>query len=394
MHSKIIRVGVFGNDYAVIRMIRNKAPNVQYFELQNKLSLNRLFFRILGKMFPKYKYSDVYSQHVTFVLNPKKEDVDVIHLFNRVNLNDKYRWVSTFEKTFPEYSSSESNLDKVNLRKLIEIVSKDNCLKILALSKWALNYEKWLLDTCSNSIVASKIINKTQVLYPPQKLYINEEEVKQKFNNLKKVTVIFVGRQMKRKGGLNLLRAAVSLHDKIDFSLIYIGSKQQGYNNYFLSEGEIREFDNIINSCAWIKYYSELDNEKVIKLLLKSHVGVLPTLGDTFGFSVLEMQACGCPVITTNREAMCEINNEKIGWMIDTKKLKISQGDDYGNYTQEEIEMISREIDKQLPIILEQAISHKSELMVKAIGCIQKIRSVHSPEKYAEQLTEIYQTKE
>ena len=32
--------------------------------------------------------------------------------------------------------------------------------------------------------------------------------------------------------------------------------------------------------------------------------------------------------------------------------------------------------------------------MVKSIGCIQKIRSVHSPEKYAEQLTEIYQTKE
>lgn len=53
-----------------------------------------------------------------------------------------------------------------------------------------------------------------------------------------------------------------------------------------------------------------------MNLLQKSHVGLLPSWSDTYGYSVLEMQAAGVPVITTNIRALPEINSEEVGWMI------------------------------------------------------------------------------
>lgn len=59
------------------------------------------------------------------------------------------------------------------------------------------------------------------------------------------------------------------------------------------------------------------------------HIGLLPTFGDTFGFSVLEMQACGCPVITSNNYALPEINNKEIGWICDIQESIKKYGEDY-----------------------------------------------------------------
>src|SRR5690606_873447 len=65
-----------------------------------------------------------------------------------------------------------------------------------------------------------------------------------------------------------------------------------------------------------IKHYKHLKNEEVLDLFKKTHVGLLPTWADSFGYSVLEAQACGCPVITTDIRALPEINNNDIGWLI------------------------------------------------------------------------------
>lgn len=69
-----------------------------------------------------------------------------------------------------------------------------------------------------------------------------------------------------------------------------------------------------------IKHYVRLPNQEVLKLLKNTHVGLLPTWADSFGYSVLEAQAAGCPVITTDVRAHPEINNNEIGWVMEVPK--------------------------------------------------------------------------
>ncbi|WP_241627814.1 glycosyltransferase, partial [Rosenbergiella epipactidis] len=48
----------------------------------------------------------------------------------------------------------------------------------------------------------------------------------------------------------------------------------------------------------------------------KSHIGLLPTWADTYGYSLLEFMAAGCPVISTNVRALTEINSSDRGYII------------------------------------------------------------------------------
>lgn len=55
-----------------------------------------------------------------------------------------------------------------------------------------------------------------------------------------------------------------------------------------------------------------------------SDVLLNPAYGEGFGIPVIEAQACGCPVITTNHTAMPEITGA--GWMVDGQKFWTLQG--------------------------------------------------------------------
>lgn len=122
-----------------------------------------------------------------------------------------------------------------------------------------------------------------------------------------------------------------------------------------------------------------------------AHIGLLPTIGDTFGFSVLEMQASGCPVVTTNREAMPEINNSKTGWIIDTNSINVMHKDDYGNYSNEEINTFMQQIDEQLVMTLVNIFNNRTGIVEKAIASLHKIQNDNSPILYEEKLKQIYQ---
>jgi hypothetical protein len=63
------------------------------------------------------------------------------------------------------------------------------------------------------------------VLYPPQELIITREELYQKFSDVEKVGFLYVGSQVKRKGGAEVLKAFQELYYKYqDFSLVFIGN--------------------------------------------------------------------------------------------------------------------------------------------------------------------------
>ena len=237
------------------------------------------------------------------------------------------------------------------------------------------------------------IVNKMEVLLPPQELLSSENEILQKYQfRDEKVRLLFVGSQMKRKGGVELIRVLDQLHRKYNnFSAVVIGDLENEYCNFYLSLEEKEQIKRIIAEAEWLDYYNRLSNREVLQYAQKAHVGVLPTMGDTFGFSVLEMQACGCPVITTDRQAMPEINNNQCGWLLNTKGAESVSNDDFAHYTKREVDQLSETIRTQLEAVLTEILEHPERIQDKAICALDRVSREHDPARYASKLLRIYQ---
>lgn len=264
------------------------------------------------------------------------------------------------------------------------------CKKILPFSYYAKNVclidaKKYLLKN-----EYQEFFNKVQVLYPPQKTYLTFQDIKNKYNSLEKkhiLNFVFVGRQFFRKGGYIALKALKEIRKKYsNFNFIIISSLEsdgKAYNqDYLRIKKEIQEE-------SWIKWYKSLPNEKVISILKQCHIGLLPTFGDTFGFSVLEMQACGCPVITSNNYALPEINNKEIGWICDIQESIKKYGEDYFNKStcNNTTNLMVKNLTDLIQGILEE---DTNQLIRKATLSLNEVQKKNSPSLYSETLNNIF----
>ena len=386
-------VGVYSDSYPDKRMILNKVPELQYVQIENRRETVGRALRLAGRFFPPISQTDWYAQGVHFTLDaPFYPEIDVIHTFNRVCLHDRNRWVATFEKTFPEYFSEETKINLRLMRRQLPLILSDQCTAILPMSEWAYHYELWFLSQFAKPEEIDRIKNKMTVLYPPQDILITEEELRNKFRDTRKLRFLYVGGQVKRKGGAEVLKAFAQLRKQYDsFSLVFIGKIDDRYGNFYLDEKERKEIRDIMEHADWLECYEKFPNEEVLKLAKRAHVGLLPTMGDTFGFSVLEMQACGCPVITTDRQALPEINNDQCGWLINTKDIQLSHGDDFAHYTRDEVYILSRSVKEKLIEIGTAVMENKLSLQEKAEISLERVRIQHSPAEYRQRLLAIYQ---
>lgn len=384
-------IGFYGNTYPSKRMIINKVDSVIYQPIEEKRKIKILILKLLGKMSKKFRYSSIYYNNIFFTLKFKKNKSDLIHTYNRICIDNNVKWVSTFEKTLPAYISKDNDLDERFIANQVKYICSDNCLAIMPISKWAYKYQINLLKDRVSKDELNKIINKMHVLYPPQEVLISPDELKNKFCN-DYIQFLFVGRELKRKGGLEVIKAFSKFSIIKNIRLIVIGSLDSGVNAYSITREEKEEIRKLIKSNRNIVHYESLPNNEVLQIMKESHIGLLPTIGDTFGFSVLEMQACGCPVISTNREALSEFNNEDLGWIINTSSLKIDSGDDYGNYTAKEVKTVSDYIFLELEKIIAEVIKDRKQIYEKAEKCLVSILQNNNPITYEELLNEIYCT--
>jgi glycosyltransferase involved in cell wall biosynthesis len=119
-----------------------------------------------------------------------------------------------------------------------------------------------------------------------------------------------------------------------------------------------------------------------------AHVGLLPTYADTYGYSVLEFQANGVPVITTDVRALGEINNNSAGWLINVPKNELGES---FYATAEQREQLSASIESGLEKIVRNIFSETESLRLKGIASLEKIERDHDPDDYARRMREIYQ---
>ncbi len=388
-----MRVGVlsyrFGY-YTYTRAIINQAPGVDYIPVHDVFSVaNRLSWKINGLLKRKLINTfDLNNQFQDFGLNK----VDLLHFMNGVSYGTT-PWVSSFETILPRLSSVLSRQHGALTahtaleRRAMDALAGPHCKRLLPWSACAERMQRALLEAWPAH--RNAITEKMQVLHPPQPLLIDRPEDKP-IPRDGKLRFMMVGAAFLRKGGREVLDTFQKLirHHGYPLELIIVSSLR--IEDYAAKEtpADVRAAQAIIEQNRdWITHYQSLPNDQVLDLMKQAHVGLLPTYADTYGLSVLEFQASGCPVISTDVRALPEINNNTVGWLIPVPK------NDLGEALYDTAEGRAA-IRNAICIGLEQAVheifADRTILPDKAQSALHRIRQHHNPADYAETLRRIY----
>jgi glycosyltransferase involved in cell wall biosynthesis len=304
---------------------------------------------------------------------------DVYHFFNGVNYGNK-PWVSTFETILPRYDNNDKRI-----KKAINAMAKPTCKKLIALSEFNKNLQLSFLKehfTESYEVISSKI----EVVYPPQKTYIDVNI--NKYHSLKPLKLLFVGHDFFRKGGREIFSAVEQMVDngfKIELTVV----SRLTTDNWISKTAEEDKLEWIekLNQASFCTYFDCLNNDEVIRLMKAAHVFLMLSFQDTFGYVILEAQACGTPVISTNIRAFPEINNSDCGWLIDVPQTKKGKVDIDNN----DYEFLSQLLVSRTKHILTSIIeSGPNVLIMKSEQCIKRIKTKHNTENYIFRIEKIY----
>ena len=337
-----------------------------------------------------FSYHQVHSENINLNLNLEGEElrwstnvgnidnIDLLHNFNSINYGD-IPWVVTFETSVPRLY--RNNVFSTGVERL----KKKNCLAIIAMSQAALDiHNKSLLS--KSTVPIDTLAHKTFVVHPPQSLIHSNMY---RFNNINPLKLIFVSNQFFLKGGRALLDALLEFreHYKVELTLVTRFSLN---DNVTLSNDEDTKYvkEQIKENSDWIYHYNGLSNDKVLSLMAESHLGIVMSFAETYGYVVLEMQAAGVPVVTTDIRAFPEINSDKTGWLV---KYPYRNGRLPNGSTREDVKDITESMKKQLLVILEEVVSDNGKILSeKAFNCQKKIFLENNPYLYAEKLKDIY----
>lgn len=361
--------GYLNTNYAEKRLVIDKINDASYVAIPKETT----------EIIQAGKYEEnleAYKQAVEACYSPKEymPEVSLIHTFNMVCDTDK-PWCASFETALPRIWPRTEEEKDYYLR-LIGYMRQSNCKALYALCENAYDIQRRHLESYVSEEEVKVLMEKTQVLHPPQKVLITEKEFQEK-HNTQKFYFIFIGRAFFVKGGREIIRALSKFEDQYDFTLTLVSSLI--YNDYFTktSKEEMFRWKKIIQSKRWIDYYDNLPNDVVLEKCKEATIGLLPSVADTYGYSVLEMQASGCPVITTNIRAFPEINNEECGWICQMAVNQIGCCAEK-NWS----EVLEQELERCFLDIFE----HPDTVKKKGRSALERIRKMHDPDEYQREL--------
>lgn len=379
-----MKIGITQFDYPIIRNILDKVPDLDYIKLRK----NNNFFHTLSTIYKVLfkKKLNIEGQYFFY----QKPKIDVLHLYNEINYSSQ-KWVTTFETLVPRFAETKNDhqnekpkhTKNKKTERALKTISKKNCLGIISISDCNVKIMQELLNNYAN--YTSEINDKMYVLHPPQEV-INRNNV-EFYKNLKNLTFIFVGNEFHRKGGVEMYQVLKKLSQKYQFKLIIISSFKTDHYVTKVTETEAMETRARLEKEEWIDIFDNIPNSEVLNLIKSSHIGLLPTWSDTYGFSVLEMQAVGVPVITTDIRALPEINNSDCGWMINLPQNKLKQA---LYFSDEQKEALKATLKMQMESILVNIFENPNQLIEKSNKSVERIIAFHNPDVFAEKLNTIY----
>lgn len=389
-------VGYKFDAYPEKRNIIDIVPDVKYKKVRDFFSFKQRIENKINRLANRELFSriDSYNQFYDFNLN----QVSLLHFLNTISYGST-PWITTFETFLPRLTCllscpSDRNLEldfsalktETKMHKAFQALSRSACRQIIAMSDCNVNMQRRLLKEFPE--YQENIESKLIVMHPPQRVFVTKYADKH-LSLDDKIKFIFVGSSFFRKGGREIIETLKFLKDeyKYNFELTIVSSLN--IDNYATKEtpADVERVKHLIQQSDWIYYFSQLPNHEVIELMKKSHIGLLPTYADTYGYSVLEFQAAGCPVITTNVRALPEINNNIMGWTIAVPKNSLGEAI---YTTQEDRHVISKLIREGIERAVHEIFANRAIVLEKSQRAICRIVEYHSIDRYAAKLRNIY----
>lgn len=377
-----MKVGITNNQYPEQRNILVNPEN-QYINLKKSnlfYFINPLRTRLLKK-------------NKTFVFQPVPFSgaarADILHLFNEVAIT-RQKWVASFETELPRVLpvAGVTKQDNPELQRLIPYLLKDNCLGLIAISDATLNIQMKLFK----ADIARQIQRKTVVLHPPQTLFVQHKAPRQSGT----LRLIFAGNEFYRKGGAEVVLAISELIEEkrldasqLDVQLIGDLAKRRNvaHRQFQDDEAFYRDIENRIKRHRCFTHHTQMENSALMQLFRQSDAGLLPTWQETYGFSVLEMQANGCPVITSNVRALPEINPDSAGWVLASP---LNADREYSITSTEQKTQLRQSLVEGLKSTLLAIIERPEMLQEKGEAAILRIKEQHDTGRYIARLNDIY----
>lgn len=368
-----MRVATNAMSYSVVR---NIALDTDAFDVEQRWDLFRVL-KAANRRIPGYRPQANWVLKTLFCDGLRS---DIVHLWNGIHLGVG-PWVTTFEETLPFWRDVPPRVKRLVWKRL----AHGSCKRLIAISEHARKTLAADLEEAPED-VRKVVLSKTSVLHPPQRLLVGS--LGEKDAPADRVRFTLVGTDFYRKGGAALVRAFDRLLSEglpVELHLVTRLTQKPGSK----TTPEMHErVQRILDAHEHIVCHGKQPYKEVLSLLRASHVGLLPTHQETFGYSVLEAQAAGCPVITTNICALPEINSNETGWVIDlplqetrypTREYPFGDGP------------VSTQIEEGVYEAAREAVEHPERLRAKGEAALDRIRERHDPGEAAAWLRGVYE---
>jgi glycosyltransferase involved in cell wall biosynthesis len=376
MNHPRVRVGVPQSGYNVQRNITGSCPEwaitsrpVDIYRVRTGLRY-RIGFRSLEK--EMFSFCDPYWG-----------PVDILHFFNTV-AKTSTPWVTTFEEMIPRWHGARPATRLKGVRCMLSPA----CKRLIAFSDAARHtaFSDWSDILPANE--ATALMQKTQVLLPPQAMLCAFEDKPLRC----KPRFLFAGRAFYRKGGLETLEAfhRLLLAHVTEWSLDIVGDLDS-LGDYASQAGppdRHRAVELLRLLGDHVSFAHNASYQEVLQRMKEADYYLLPTLGDTFGYSALEAQACGAIVIGTNVSSLPEILGRDRGILIplpiDDRRTVHGRAD---------IARVRAHLVDQLEDVLKRCLAtDRHSRQATAENAYRSLAAHHSPESHRAALGAIYVT--
>ena len=321
-------------------------------------------------------------------------DYQLIHSFNRIPYTSK-PWIVTFESLLPRIPKTRisKSADSLLEKKLIERLALENCKRIIAISKYAKNTFVRQNKNIDRKLL-EVILDKVEVIHPNVAI---ENRTPKKYKRGETLNLVFVGNNFARKGGFVVLRLAAEANKRglpIVFHLIsalnYSSHVHTDHVDKSKYEKDLKllDLDNVV-------FHETIANKEVIQLLAKSHFQIMPTLHDTYGFSIIEGFSGATPAITTNVCALPEIVHPgRNGYLLN---LEVNQQNCWDAVYRRDSQEYWDRLDSTFNNLADRALILLQELLDRpesyeqlSEGAIAQAEKMHSSEKTGKLLDDLY----
>ncbi|MEL6666082.1 MAG: glycosyltransferase family 4 protein [Pseudomonadota bacterium] len=220
---------------------------------------------------------------------------DLTHAWNRVPVNPG-RFIISFESHLPRVFDRRAPFTNQVENWMRKRICSNDCRRITALSHYA---KRQFLEQNADHPDLEAMTEKLIVRYP--NVILGETNQSRIERVPERLEVVFVGGHFARKGGLAVLRLAEmcdAANLPVKFTLVSSLAMGEAIWTDPPSADFYRSYERLYN-LPNVEILSTLSNQDVRALFAKSDLSILPTIADSFGYSVVESMAEYCVPIAS-----------------------------------------------------------------------------------------------